>query len=156
MNHSDSEITDEDRTNEVGLFNTAESYWKSAAALYEAKVKASHPLSPVLFLYYHAVELYLKAFLRGNGHSAKELRSKNFGHRICCLTDRASALGLSFMDEDKEVFSIMGTTDALLRSRYIQTGAVNWPTPESLDRICRSLRESIAKDLRGKGATIWL
>ena len=43
MNHSISEITDEDRTNEVGLFNTAECYWKSAAALYEAKVKASHP-----------------------------------------------------------------------------------------------------------------
>jgi|SRR5450631_550035 hypothetical protein len=83
MNHSISEITDEDRTNEVGLFNPAESYSKSAAALYEAKVKASHPLSPVLFLYYHAIELYLKAFLRGNGHSAKELRSKKFGHRIC-------------------------------------------------------------------------
>jgi hypothetical protein len=113
MNHSISEITDEDRTNEVGLFNTAESYWKSAAALYEAKVKASHPLSPVLFLYYHAIELYLKAFLRGNGHSAKELRSKKFGHRICYLTDRASVLGLSFMDEDKEVFSKMGTTDSL-------------------------------------------
>ena len=156
MHTSDAEITEEDRTNEVGLFNTAESYWKSAAALYEAKVKASHPLSPVLFLYYHAVELYLKAFLRGNGHSAKELRGKKFGHRICCLTDRASVLGLSFMDEDKEVFSMMGTTDALLRSRYIQTGAFSWPTPESLDRTCRGLRESIAKDLRGKGTTIWL
>jgi hypothetical protein len=60
MNDSASEITGEDRTNDVGLFNMAESYWKSAAALHEAKVKASHPLSPVLFLYYHAVELYLR------------------------------------------------------------------------------------------------
>ena|SRR5258708_7820632 len=156
MHNSDAEITEEDRTNEVGLFNTAESYWKSAAALYEAEVKASHPLSPVLFLYYHAVELYLKAFLRGNGHSPKQLRSKKFGHRICCLTDRASELGLSFMDEDKEIFSMMGTTDALLRSRYIQTGAFSWPSPEALDRTCRSLRVSIAKDLRGKGITVWL
>jgi hypothetical protein len=65
-------------------------------------------------------------------------------------------LGLLFTDEDKEVFSVMGTTDALLRSRYIQTGAFSWPTPEALDRTCRSLRESIAKDLRGKGTTIWL
>ena len=77
--YRDTEITEEDRTNEVGFFNTAESYWKSATALYEANVKASHPLSPVLFLYYHAIELYLKAFLRGNGHSAKELRSNKFG-----------------------------------------------------------------------------
>jgi hypothetical protein len=81
----DQEITDEERTNEVGLFHTAESYWKSAAALYAVNVKASHARSPVLFLYYHAIELYLKAFLRGNGHSAKELRGKKFGHKICCL-----------------------------------------------------------------------
>jgi hypothetical protein len=63
----DETITDEDRTNEVGFFNTAETYWKSAQALYNAKVKATHPLSPVLFLYYHAIELYFKAFLRGHG-----------------------------------------------------------------------------------------
>jgi hypothetical protein len=156
IRNSDPEITDEDRTNEVGLFNTAESYWKSASALYEAKIKASHPLSPVLFLYYHAIELYLKAFLRGNGHSAKHLRSNKFGHRICCLTDRAAELGLRFMDEDKEVFSMMGTTDAVIRSRYIQIGAFSWPTPEALDRTCLSLRESIAKDLRVKGSIIWL
>jgi hypothetical protein len=154
--YGDTEITDEDRTNEVGLFNTAESYWKSAGALYEAQVKTSHPLSPVRFLYYHAIELYLKAFLRGNGHSAKELRSNKFGHRICCLADRAAALGLPFVDEDKKVFSMMGTTDALIRSRYIQTGAVNWPAPEALDRACRSLRESIANDLKRKGHVIWL
>ena len=60
------------------------------------------------------------------------------------------------MDEDKEIFSMIGTTDALLRSRYIQTGAFNWPSPEALDRTCRSLRESIANNLRGKGITIWL
>ena len=78
MQAIDGDITEEDRTNELGLFNTAESYWKSAATLYDAKVKASHPMSPVRFLYYHAVELYLKAFLRGNGHSAKELRGKKF------------------------------------------------------------------------------
>jgi hypothetical protein len=72
----DRDISEEERTNEVGLFNTAESYWRSAGALYEAQVKASHPLSPVRFLYYHAIELYLKAFLRGNGHSARELRAK--------------------------------------------------------------------------------
>jgi hypothetical protein len=152
----DQEITDEERTNEVGLFNTAESYWKSAAALYAVNVKASHARSPVLFLYYHAIELYLKAFLRGNGHSAKELRGKKFGHKICCLSERAAELGLTYMDEDKEIFSRMGSTDAMLRSRYIQTGFTNWPTPEGLERTCLSLRVAVAKNLREKGLTIWL
>ena len=89
----DTEIAAEERTNEVGLFNAAETYWRSAGALYAAKVKATHRLSPVLFLYYHAIELYLKAFLRGHGHSVAELRSK-FGHRIGWLSDRAAQLGI--------------------------------------------------------------
>jgi len=151
-----SEITDEDRTNEVGLFNTAETYWRSANALYEAKVKASHAMSPVLFLYYHAIELYLKAFLRANGHSAQQLRSKKFGHRICCLTDRASQLGLSYQDEDKEVFSLMGTTDAIIRARYIQIGYFEWPSPDMLFRTCVRLRESVGKNLIAKGKPIRL
>ncbi|SRR6266446_6262448 len=142
------------RTNEIGLFNTAETYWKSAAALYEAKLKVSHPLSPVLFLYYHAIELYLKAFLRAHGHTAKELASRKFGHKTCCLTERAAELGLWYLDEDAEVFSMMSTTDAVIRSRYIQTGYFRWPSPEMLDRTCGSLRESVGKALRAKGMPI--
>jgi|SRR5579872_858816 len=150
------EISDEERTNEVGFFNTAETYWKSAEALYRAKVKASHSLSPILFLYYHAIELYLKAFLRGHGLSAAKLRSKKFGHQICCLSDKAAQLGLSYADEDKEVFSLMSTTDAIIRSRYTQTGFHTWPSPEALDRTCRSLREGIHKALTRKGAPVRL
>jgi hypothetical protein len=152
----DQDITDEERTNEVGLFNTAETYWRSAHALHEAKVKASHAMSPVLFLYYHAIELYLKAFLRGNGHSAKELRSKKFGHRICCLTDRAAQLGLAYDDEEKQVFSMMGTTDAIIRSRYIQSGYFEWPSPDMLFRTCVSLREGVGKSLIAHGKPVRL
>jgi len=152
----DHDISDEDRTNEVGFFNTAETYWKSAQALYKAKVKATHPLSPVLFLYYHAIELYFKAFLRGHGFTAAQLRSKKFGHRTCCLSERAAELGLWYMDEDKEVFSMMSTTDAIIRSCYIQTGYFRWPSPAALDRTCRSLRESVCKALVEKGSPVRL
>jgi hypothetical protein len=150
------EISDEERTSDVGLFNTAETYWKSAQALYGAKVKATHSSSPVLFLYYHAIELYLKAFLRGHDHSAVELRSRKFGHKICCLTERAAQLGLRYMDEDKEVFSLMSTTDAVIRSRYIQTGYFSWPSPEALDRTCRSLRYIIGTALANNGSPVRL
>ncbi|KJC56979.1 hypothetical protein UP10_31520 [Bradyrhizobium sp. LTSPM299] len=152
----DEPISDDDRTNEVGFFNTAETYWRSAQALYNAKVKATHPLSPVLFLYYHAIELYFKAFLRGHGFTAAHLRSKKFGHRVCCLSERAAELGLSYMDEDKQVFSMMITTDAIIRSRYILTGYHSWPSPEALDRTCRGLRESVCKALVQKGSPVRL
>lgn len=36
---------DNDRTNSMGLFNTAEAYWMSAVALKAAKVKAGQPAS---------------------------------------------------------------------------------------------------------------
>jgi hypothetical protein len=153
---SKEEISEEDRTNQVGFFNTAETYWKSANALYRAKVKATHSLSPVLFLYYHAIELYLKAFLRGHGHTAAQLRSKKFGHRICCLSERAAELGLGYMDEDKEVFAMMSATDAIIQSRYIQTGFHSWPSPEALGRTCRSLHESVGTALLKKGAPVRL
>lgn len=150
----DTEISAEDRTNEVGLFNTAESFWRSAAALDKLDLGVTHQLSPVLFLYYHAIELYLKAYLRSHGHTVKELASRKFGHKTCCLTERAAELGLWYMDEDKEMFSLMSTTDAIIRSRYIQTGYVRWPTPEGLDRTCRSLRESVGKALKAQGSPV--
>lgn len=132
----------------MGLFNFAESYWKAAAHLAEAKLESSHPHSPVSFLYYHAIELYLKAFLRMHGHTAEELASRAFGHSTSRLKTRADQLGLFFEDEDVEVLSLMASTDAVIRSRYIQTGAFTFPSPEALDRTCKSLRRSVGKALK--------
>ena len=38
-----------------------------------------------------------------HGHTVDEL-SRKFGHQICRLTERARQLGLTFDDEDEEVF----------------------------------------------------
>lgn len=146
---------DEDkRTTPIGLFNYAESYWKAATALKSTKLRTTHPDAPVSFLYYHAVELYLKSFLRFHGHSAKELRGVKYGHRIGPISKRASILGLFFMDEDVEVFSLMAATDAVIRSRYIQTGYFHVPAPEALDRTCKSLRESVGDELKRSGLPV--
>jgi hypothetical protein len=110
---------EDERNAPIGVFNYAESYWQAARALRHAKVRSTHPNSPVSFLYYHAIELYLKSFLRMHGHTAKELRGKPFGHRVCCLKERSEQLGLVFMDEDIEIFSLLATTEATIRSRYL-------------------------------------
>jgi hypothetical protein len=141
----------EERSTAFGMFNMAESYWRGATTLHQAKVKSTHPDSPVSFLYYHAIELYLKSYLRLHGHTVKELSSRKFGHKTCCLTERAAELGLEFMDEDIEIFSLMARTDAIIRSRYLQTGAFTWPTTDGLDRVCKSIREPIGKALKKAG-----
>jgi hypothetical protein len=64
-NKTAEEIQDEnERTNPMGLFTMAEAYRLSALALENAEVAAGHADSPIRFLYYHALELYLKALLR--------------------------------------------------------------------------------------------
>jgi len=83
---------DDQRTNSMGLFNTAEAFRLSAMALEDEKVKIGHAASPIRICYYHALELYLKALLRQK-HSVKKIKEK-FGHNTKRLVEEAEALGL--------------------------------------------------------------
>lgn len=150
------QIVDEenDRTIPIGLFNVADSYSKAATVLLKTKVISTHPGSPISFLQYHAIELFLKSFLSLNGHNVQELASRKYGHRTCCLRERAVELGLIFQDEDNEVLSLMATTDAVIRSRYMQTGFFTWPSNEALERTCKSLRRSVGEALRKHGQLV--
>jgi hypothetical protein len=66
----------ERRTTSMGLFNTAEAYRLSAIKLRAGKkVKTGHADTPVRLLYYHALELYLKALLRQK-YIVKTLRER--------------------------------------------------------------------------------
>jgi hypothetical protein len=142
------------RVTPLGLFNFAETYWTAAKALKRSKARSTHRESPIRFLYYHSIELYLKAFLRLNDLSPQELRSKKFGHSTRALTERAEKLGLDFDDEDRDVFALMSDTDAIIRSRYLQTGYFQWPSLEALNRTCKSLRVSVRDALREKGIRV--
>jgi hypothetical protein len=144
----------EDRSSPLGLFNTAESYWQAGMALGTANLRTTHPSAPISFLYYHAIELYLKAYLKLNGYTSDQLRSRKFGHRICCLSEKSAEFGLRFDDEDNAVFSLIATTDAVIRSRYIETGYFTWPANEALQRTCKSLRVSVGQALKKENLPI--
>jgi hypothetical protein len=140
---------EDDRTTALGLFNFARTYWQSAVALKKANVRATHRDEPVTFLYCHAVELYLKAFLRAAGMSVKELREK-YGHNVVKLAEAARADGLDFADEDNEVIVLIKEMDPITL-RYIRTGFFTRPALEALDRTCRSFDESVETLLREQG-----
>ena len=137
---------DDDRTTPFGLFNFAHSYWRSAQALQAARVKATHAGAPVEFLYIHAIELYLKSFLRLKGLPVKELRSKKFGHDIRAIAKKAKELGLHFDDADDDVLAVIAAMD-ITDIRYIKTGPVRRPTYEALDRTCKSFDETVGAAL---------
>lgn len=145
-------MTDQDTT-PIGLFNFAESYWQSAIALQKAQVRATHTGSVVWYLYYHAIELYLKAYLSGNGITLDELRNK-YGHRVNRLVKKSNEFGLQFDDEDTAVFAFMTETDAVIDSRYLRVGYFTRPTHEALDRTCRSIRQLIGTALKENGYSV--
>jgi hypothetical protein len=87
-----SELTTDDRTTALGLFNYARSYRASADHLLSAKLKVPHPHAPLTFLYYHAVELYLKAYLRVQGYTVAQLKS--VGHNVSKLSTEVQSRGL--------------------------------------------------------------
>lgn len=147
------DLTEDERNSPIGLYNFANSYWEAAKVLRKAKLRTTHPDSPVSFLYFHAIELYLKSFLRLHGVTTAELRSKAYGHSAMKLSRKAVKLGISFDDEDIQVFSIMDT-NAGIRTRYLQTGYYQTAAHEALDRTCKSLSNSVYSALKKIGVPV--
>jgi hypothetical protein len=138
-----------ERTTPLGLFNYARSYWRSAEYLHAAQLTLTHPTAPVSFLFYHAIELYLKAFLLSQSMTLQSLKS--IGHRVDKAGEKAIEKGLLLLDEDREVISIIGDGDTVINSRYIVTGAFSRPVEDALSRTCGSLDETVGKKLRELG-----
>jgi len=79
----------------IGWFLFADSYLACAEALRRSPPADLRFDAPVRYLLFHAMELYLKAFLRLKGIGEDELRSRVLGHNLVALANRAEDLGLS-------------------------------------------------------------
>jgi len=128
---------------EIGFFNYAHSYCISGRALQKSRVEATHPDAVIRYLYYHAIELYLKAFLLSQGLNEENLRKKEFGHKIEKLAKEAKNNGLNLSDTDQEIFEKIGNTDNIISSRYIRLGAHELIAIEALYGICFHLHGEI-------------
>ena len=145
---------DDERTNSLGLFNTAEAYRLSAMALPALKVNSGFAEMPVRFLYYHALELYLKALLRQK-HSIATVRN-SFGHKIKLLVREAETLGLAVGEIDRFVLALIDDTDAMIDSRYIRTGTKRVAALEALDGTSKRIRDGVGTILRSNGVPVRL
>lgn len=145
-------LTQEDRTTAVGLFNYARSYWRSSEQLRSAKPDVTHPDAPILFLFYHAVELYLKAFVRSAGYDLKAL--KDISHRITRAGEAAQKEGLQLSPDDFELLRLIDSYDNVMRSRYITTGAHSRPEEQALADLCEYLDKTVAEKLASDGLPV--
>ena len=146
-------MSDDDRTTPLGLFNYARSYWQSAVLLHHARAKVTHPDAPVTLLLAHAIELYLKAFLRLRAVGIEEVRT-TFGHDFKKLVDEASTRGLSLGKEEIDIAAVLTEKESIRRSRYIETGYYQRPGLAALSRTSQGLDQSVSAALRDAGMSI--
>jgi hypothetical protein len=146
-------MSEDDRTTPLGLFNYARSYWQSGVLLHHTRPKVTHPDAPVTLLLAHAIELYLKSFIRLRGVGTEEVKS-SFGHDFKKLVEEASSRGLSLGKEEIDIAAILTEQESIRRSRYIETGYYRRPGMAALSRTCQGLDQSVSAALRDAGMTI--
>lgn len=140
-------MTEEDlRTNDLGLFNFAHSYWLSATVLQNAKCDCTHPDAPAAYLFYHAIELYLKSFLRMKGWEVKQVRALN--HSILKVSQTAADAGLTIAAEHNATLKTIPPN--YMAARYIKTGFYARSSLNDLWKLCRDLHLAIEPQINRK------
>lgn len=156
-------MTDDDRdsrTTAIGLARYAKEYLEAAIVVdQELGVKRSpfyiSPI-PAYFLLTHAIELTLKAYLRGAGLSVRQLQG--VGHDLDALLAKANELGLgdchTFTAEDNEAFAFLVAANSHHRFRYIQTGETRLPFWSVAEPLAVRLHQSVAPKVGYESLTI--
>ena len=132
------------------LFDQAEAYWLSAVALDAADVQTELASQPVRNLYYVAIELYLKAYLRLHGHTLDELDGK-FRNDFRRIRRRCEAFGLKFAGSDKRTLEYFIHTPIYVRTKFSTTHYYSAPTLSALNDLCCSLHQRVHMEIGSRG-----
>jgi HEPN domain-containing protein len=136
----------------MGLFNTAESWRLSAIALRAAKIDSGHADMPVIYLFAHALELYLKALLRQ--HYSVDALERKFRHDTKRIVRKAKALGLVIDEQDAELLRLLA--DVSIGARYISAGWKRLPDLTELESASKRIRDRVGELLKKRGELIRL
>ncbi len=141
----------------IGMFNYGHSFFEAGQALLKTNTPrhSTHPDGPVEFLHWHAIELFLKAFLLADGMSGEVLRKQPYGHDIQALSQEAITRGLVPTDRDVAVMSFMPDGTAMIETRYLTTGFKTQPRMEEVEATCKSLYRLVSNALRSRGIATW-
>lgn len=131
-----------------GWFNIAHAFLLDAALLHLSphRPHSGHYEKPVRFLYYQAIELFLKAFLRTAGVKDDEVR--RYGHDLARLITEAEDRGMSLTAAVDDVRTIYLTGEQAMQTRYLQTGFRRRLPAERLHEAARDLQVIVENGLR--------
>jgi hypothetical protein len=146
-------MTEDDRTTAIGLSRYAYEYIDAARTVGERHgmklVAELLPTMPAYFLAMHGIELTLKAYLRRNGISAHELRSKQYGHDLRACYRKAKEVGLLALfkmhKDDLLAMKLLIDLNQCQGLRYIQIGPKRFPSWGIVEPFAVRLHQAIAK-----------
>jgi hypothetical protein len=150
----------------IAWFNLAHAYLQDAAILKAAPKphKGGFYEEPVRFLYFHAVELFLKAYLRLKGLEDDVLKREPYRHNLNCLvleaerrlviTKRVRLVCEAASDFDDP----MRDFDDPMQTRYVKTGGRTMGKTmlpsTGLHEAARDLQTHLEKELKGSGIAL--
>lgn len=140
------------KTTPIGFLNTAEAY-RSGAQLLARDLKGGWASQPTRYLYYHAIELYLKAALINSGYTETQLRNLRHGFGQLASLANLNGLGLTESD-DLAVLAIIDSDGNYIKARYHHTGYFRVATIQALDSTAFELAFLLVEMLRRSGLAV--
>jgi HEPN domain-containing protein len=133
----------------IGIFYLARSFDVSASLVMAAPAMQS-TWGPVRLLYYHACELYLKAYLRLHHWDVDRLRALN--HDLSRMLDEATSAGLKVAPQTVAQIRKAVAKSDYVRARYIVVeDRKSEISPQRLARLTADIRESVCSALDPDG-----
>ncbi len=151
MSDDTTEPADEiDRAPPIAFFLSAGSFLQTAILTHEAIEAKTLRLRfemPAYYLYSHAIELTLKAFLRARGLTALELGRRPWSHDLRNLWagcfERGFTLDLHARSNTCAVVEALAPYAATYEFRYVQIGAKTLPTLGVVREAAETLHATI-------------
>ena len=133
-----------DRTSARGLARLAADFAEAGQLV--ADSKSNKPFEPAYFMFGHAIELALKAFLRSKGTGIDELKS--IGHDLEKLLTVAQSRGLSAeIPLDQADIAVVQLVNPMYRTKgfeYITAGSGSWPPLQDVGSMASRITSFVA------------
>ena len=141
-------------TTPLGFINKAEAYRVGAQLLArDLKGVGGWAGDPTRYLYYHAIELYLKAALISTGKTELQLRA--IGHGFAKLVEVGNDAGLGLTEPtDLAVIGMIDAEHNYIRARYHYVGGFTVATVQALDSTAHELAVLTVKMVRKSGVAV--
>lgn len=136
----------------LAWFHLAHAYLYDAATLSAVRKPVGPPYEiPVRFLYFHAIELFLKAYLRLKGIEEKKLGKYPYSHNLNNLANEAESRGLLIEKGVRFVCDAANSYENPLEARYIRSGVRLAVFTHKLHEAARELQSRVEQSLHAEG-----